>query len=495
MRIATTGFSHESNTFSTVPATLERWKSDEGILEGDAIRAQYATSKATLAGFFALADEDPDVTIVPLVFARLTPMGAITAEAIEHLMDLVTTALQENGPWDAVLLPQHGAAVSETYLDADGEMIRRVREVIGPDVPIGVTLDMHANLSHQMVQNADIVTVYQTNPHIDAYEQALLCGHLIAQTVRGEIHPRMTLVDPPLVVNILRQGTSDAPMRDLLVLAREQSARPGVLSVSVVEGFPYADVPDMGMAFLAVTDDDTALGTEIANSLADAAWSMRNSLIGDSWKIDEALQHADAAAAGPVVLFDVGDNVGGGSTGDSTHVLHEAQRLGIRGVLQGLSDPDVVRQSQAAGVGGRVDVFVGGKTDGRHGKPLHVQAVVTALSDGRYEDPKPTHGGFRFYDDGPTTALKTDDGLTLVVTSKPAGTSSLEQFRAVGIDPLQAKILVVKGVHSPRAAVEPIASEMLWLATPGAGTADLSTFTYKNRRRPMFPFEADAVRL
>ena len=301
-------------------------------------------------------------------------------------------------------------------------------------------------------------------------------------------------MDPPLVVNILRQGTSDAPMRDLLTLAREQAARPGVLSVSVVEGFPYSDVPDMGMAFLAITDDNAALATGVSNILADAAWSIRADLVGDAWKIDEALQHADAAAAGPVVLFDVGDNVGGGSPGDSTHVLHEAQRLGIRGVLQGLCDPEVVAQCQAAGVGGRVNVLVGGKIDDRHGAPLHVQAEVTALSDGRYEDPQPTHGGFRFYDDGPTAALKSDDGLTLVVTSKGAGTSSLEQFRAVGIDPLQVKILVVKGVHSPRAAVEPVASEMLWLATPGATTADLSTFTYHHRRRPMFPFEPDAVR-
>ena len=193
MRIATTGFQHESNTFSSVPATLQLWKSDEGILEGDAVRAQYATSKATVAGFLALGDEESDVTIVPLVFTRLTPMAAITAEAIEYLLDIITASLRENGPWDAVLLAQHGAAVSETYPDADGEMIRRVREVVGPDVPIGVTLDMHANLSHKMVDNADIVTVYQTNPHIDAYEQALLCGRLIARTVRGEIRPRMAL--------------------------------------------------------------------------------------------------------------------------------------------------------------------------------------------------------------------------------------------------------------------------------------------------------------
>jgi len=171
IRIATAGFQHESNTFSTIPASLELFKR-AGILEGEAIRAEYATSQSTLAGFFAMENEDPQVCVVPLVFSRLTPMGAITAEAIEDLMQRVTTALRDRGPWDAVLLPLHGAAVSQAWLDADGEMVRRVRELVGPKVPIGLTLDMHANVSPQMVANADIVTVYQTNPHIDAQAQA-----------------------------------------------------------------------------------------------------------------------------------------------------------------------------------------------------------------------------------------------------------------------------------------------------------------------------------
>jgi microcystin degradation protein MlrC len=485
---------HESNTYSSVPATLAEWMADEGILTGEAIRALYATSRSTLAGILALEDEDPEVTIVPLVFARLTPMGTISAEAIEHLMELVTTSLRDEGPWDAVILPQHGAAVSDPYPDADGEMIRRVREVVGPDVPIGVPLDMHANISRQMVENSDVVTVYQTNPHVDAFEQALLCARLIARTVRGEIRPAMTMVDIPLAVDILRQGTADYPLCDLMDFAATQRSRPGVLSVSVVEGFPYADVAEMGMSFIAVTDNDKDLSLEVATALADAAWAMRADLVGEAWAIDAALRHADAAPAGPVVLFDVGDNVGGGSPGDSTLVLLEAQRLGIRNVLQTLYDPAVVRECQAAGVGARLELDIGGKTDDRHGAPIHVQGVVSGLSEGRYEDPTPTHGGFRFYDDGPTAAVRTDDGLIIVVTSKRAGTRSLQQFRSVGVDPLAAKILVAKGVHSPRAAVEPVAAEMLWLATPGATTADLSTFTYRQRRRPMFPFEPEAAR-
>ena len=493
IRIATAGYQHESNTFSSVPASLDLWQRSGILQSAAAIHAEYASSQSTLAGFIAAAAEDPEVELVPLVFTRLTPMGALTPDATEHIFGLIIAALRDQGPWDAVLLPLHGAAVSETWPDADGELVRRVREAVGPDVPIGVALDMHGNVSQQMVHNADITTVYQTNPHIDAYAQALLCARLLLQMVRGKIRPTCALEMPPLLVNILCQGTSDAPMSDLLRLAQAQSQRPGVLLVHVVEGYPYADVPEMGMSFLAITDNDQALADDVAHQMALAAWEMRAALNQGGTPIDEALLRAKAAPAGPVVLFDVGDNVGGGSPGDSTLILHAARRLGVRDLLQAVCDPQVVRQCQTAGVGARVQASVGGKTDHQHGQPFAIEAVVTALSDGRYEETGPTHGGFRFYDDGPSCALRTDDGYTLILTSRGAGSSSLQQFRALGIEPLEMKIIVAKGVHSPRPAMEPIAKEMIWVATPGVTTADLSTFSYRNRRVPLYPLEPETV--
>jgi microcystin degradation protein MlrC len=489
IRIATAGFQHESNTFSTVAASLDKFVA-AGILEGDAIRAEYATSRATLAGFFAAAAEAPDVDLVPLVFARLTPMGAITREAIGHLMDRCVNAIRANGPWDAVLLPQHGAAVSESFPDADGEYIRRVREAVGPRVPIGVALDMHGNLSRQMVGNADVTTVYQTNPHLDAYEQALLCARLVLRTVRGEIRPRTAIATPPMLVNILRQGTSDSPMSDLLRIADAERRRPSVLSVSVVEGYPYSDVAEMGMSFITVTNNDAALAERTAHRLADAAWEMRAELNTGGTPVDEALARAARAPAGPVVLFDVGDNVGGGSPGDSTILLHAARRLGIGGVLQALADPAAVQACAVAGIGGRVEIAVGGKTDKMHGAPFAITGVVTARSDGRYEETGPTHAGFRFFDDGPSAAVRTDDGDTLVLITNPGGTMSTQQFRSLGIEPRDAKIVIAKGVHSPRPAMEPIAREMIWVNTPGVTTADLTTFSYHHRRVPLYPFEA-----
>ncbi|WP_165367901.1 M81 family metallopeptidase, partial [Phytoactinopolyspora endophytica] len=486
------GFNHESNTFAPGRATLDAWR-HAGILEGEQIRDAYAASEATLSGFFAYEAEQPEVELTPLVFAWLTPSGPSTSEAYDHLTGRMLDALAEQGPFDGVLLVLHGAAVAENAPDADGEFTRRVREAVGGEVPIGVTVDMHANISRQMVDHADVVTVYQTNPHVDAAEQGLACARIVGATVRGEVRPAMALEDPPLAVNILRQGTHDEPMAGLLRIAQEQRRRPGVLSASVVEGFPYADVVQMGMTFVAVTDDDPALAADVARTLADAAWKVRDQLDAELTSVDDALRQAAAAGSGPVLLMDMGDNVGGGSPGDSTHVLHAARRLGIAGLIMSINDAQAVAACTDAGVGERVEIQVGGRTDHRHGEPFPVTGEVITLADGEFDDPTPTHGGARYYNFGPSAGVRTDDGFLLAVHSRAAGTSSREQFRIVGIEPTDAKIIAAKGVHSPRAAFEPIASRLIWASTPGCTSADLSILDHQHRRSPMFPFEPTAT--
>ena len=488
MRIATAGLMHEANTFSAVPADLAQWER-AGILEGAQIIEQYATAQATVSGFLAL-DHHADVEIVPLLSSKITPMGPITAEAFEHLVDRMLQLLKDQGPWDGVLLALHGAAVAEEFPDADGEILRRVREVVGPDTPVGVTLDMHANISPQMVAHADVMTVYQTNPHVDARGQALRAAELIRDTVAGRVRPTTSLEMIPVAINILRQGTDDFPMRDLLSAAREAEQESGVLSISVVEGYPYADVPEMGMSIVVITDDDAAQAERIAASLAQQTWDMREEFLGAASGVEEALRHADSAEHFPVVLLDTGDNVGAGSPADSTHLLAAAQRLGVRELFISLCDPESVQACVAAGVGAEIELSVGGKTDDLHGQPVTVRGRVRVLTDGKWEDPGATHGGFRFFDTGTGALLRTEDGHDVLLTSHPQGNVSLQQLRAVGLEPTQQRIIIAKGVNSPRAAFEPIAAEMIYVATPGVTSADLSTFRYTNRR-PMYPFQAD----
>lgn len=489
MRIATLGISHEANTFSSVPASLDHWERS-GILHGEQIIEQYATAQATISGFLALGQEDPNVHVEPLLFSRITPMGPITATAFEHLSEQMLDLLTQGRPWDGVLLALHGAAVSDEYPDADGEILRRVRQVLGPNVTVGVTLDMHANISPLMVHEADVVTVYQTNPHVDAREQALRAGRMVRDAIAGRLHPRMALQMVPVAINILRQGTDDFPVRALLDAARAAEQRPGVLSVSVVEGYPYADVPEMGMSVVVVADDDEALAGEVAAELADLTWQMREHAKGTAVSIEDALRQAARAERGPVVLLDTGDNVGAGSPGDSTHLLAAAQRMAIPGLFCSLYDPEAVRAAVQAGPGALVRLDVGGKTDTMHGEPVPIEGRVRVISDGQWEDAGPTHDGFRFFNTGVSVLVHTTDDHDVLLTSRPAGNVSSQQLRAVGLDPATQPIIIAKGVNSPRATYEPLAAQMIYVATPGVTSADLSTFTY-TRRRPIFPFDSD----
>jgi microcystin degradation protein MlrC len=490
MRVAIAGFQHETNSFAKVKASLSKWE-EAGILRGDEIIKEYRESKATIAGILSRLESETDAEIVPLVFSRLMPMGNITVEANDFLEKEILNSIKEQGPWDIVFLAQHGAAVSEKYSDPDGELAERVRAIVGPDVIIVTNLDMHGNVSKKLVKNSDIVKVYQTNPHLDTFERAFESADLAVKYFKGEIKPTMYLATPPLVVNILKQGTSDKPMSDLLKFGESEMKNSKVLSISIVEGYPYSDVPQMGMTFLAITNNDEALAKSVANNLALHAWNMRVELNGVATSTDKALTEANNQSEKPIVLFDVGDNVGAGTPGDSTFVLHAARRLGISGVLQALSDPAIVKLCASLGVGSRIEAEVGGKFDDMHGTPFPIAGVITAITDGTYAETKPSHGGFLYYNDGPSAAIKTDDGYSILLTSLPAMSSSILQFRTAGLEPLDHKIIVVKGVHSPRPAYEAIAKKMYWLDTAGASTADLSNFKYAHRRVPMYPFEED----
>jgi microcystin degradation protein MlrC len=491
VRLATLGLSHETNTFARLPATYERF-ADDGILRGEEIVGQYAQSHATLAGYLE-ANGWPGVEVVPLLFTQTNPIGTITADAFERIVGEMIDLLSDKGPWDGVLLALHGAAVSEEYPDADGEIAARVRAAIGADVPVGLSIDMHANISQKMVDNVTATVVYRTNPHLDPRPRARECADIIVRAIRGEIRPLQALEMPPVAINIVKQFTGEEPMRSLVGDVEQVLTRRGMLSASVAEGYPYADVAEMGMSFLAVHDGDAAAAREAAEWLAGRAWERRAEFVGDTPGPEEALRQAIAASRGPVVLMDVGDNIGGGSPGDSTVLLAAAQRLGVRRYLQTLFDPEAVAACVAAGVGQSVTLRVGAKTDDRHGLPVEVTGHVRVISDGRFEEPTPTHGGFRFFDGGTTVVLDTSDEHTLLLTSRLVGNTSIQQMYASGVRPETYQVVVAKGVVSPRPAYEPIASEIVLVNTPGVTTSDLARFDYQRRRRPLYPFERDAM--
>jgi microcystin degradation protein MlrC len=491
LRIAVTGFHHESNTFAPVPATLEQFIA-AGLVDGDELVHVYGESQATLGGFLEIRGM-PDTEVVPLFHANLNPMGTITEEAFETLINRMLDGLKVQGPWDVVLLALHGAAVAAHQHDADGEIIERVRRLVGNDVVIGVALDMHANVSNRMVTNSTVINSYLTNPHVDPRMRGRQVADLAIATARGSIRPTIAFSALPVAINILRQGTEDMPMRELIEIANEMQRRPNVLSVSVFEGFPYADVEELGMSFIVITDNDSALANELVKSLAMSAWNLRSDFLGHGVDIEEALRRADQSASGPVVLLDVGDNVGGGSPADSTHVLAVAQRLKTRNLFHSVCDPASVTECEIAGLGAQITLKVGGKTDKLHGSPVLITGVIQHLDDGCFEDNGVTHGGFRFFNAGPRALVHTDNDQYILLTSRAMGNTSRAELTSAGLDPNSLKVIVAKGVHSPRGAFEPIASEMIQLNTPGCTSADFSSLIYNHRRRPMFPFESETT--
>lgn len=491
MRIALLGMAHETNTFSRVPATYDEFL-QTGFVRGQELVDEYKHSFHTNAGFLQAGDEF-GCEVVPLLYTHAGPIGTITKDAFDRIVGEMLQLLRDQGPWDGVFLGQHGAAVSEEFPDADGEVCRRVRELVGPDVPIGMNLDLHANVSQMMIENTTVTTFYRTNPHLDAKERALHCADLIVRTIKDEINPVQALEMPPVVINIVKQFTGEEPMLGVMRDAAEAESRPGIISTSVAEGYPYADVSEMGMSFLAVADGDAEAARDTAHWMAQRAWERRADFVVDTPSPREALEQALASEGKPVVLMDVGDNIGGGSSADSTVILAEAQRMGIRNFLQTLYDPEAVQVCIGAGTGAHITLAVGAKTDDMHGSPVEVTGTVRLISDGKFEDPEPTHGGWRYYDGGPTVVLDTTAGHTLVLNSKRVGNTSRQQMYSLSIRPEEMDIIVAKGVVSPRPAYEPIASRIILVNSPGVTTSDLSTFQYSRRRKPLYPFEEDAI--
>ena len=492
MKLALLGISHETNTFSQVPADYAAFN----IYRGDEISQEYQTSQTTNAGFLQIS-EDRDVQVVPLLFAITGPIGTITIDAFESISKEMLLLLETYGPWDGILLSLHGAAVSEEYPDADGEITERVRTLVGPDVKVGLSVDMNANLSRKMIANVDVVTVYRTNPHLDPRIRAFECAEMIRDAIRGDISPVIWLEIPPVVINIVKQFTDEDPMKSVMENLDKTLSFQNIIHGSVAEGYPYADVEEMGMGFISIADGDMEAAKDASQWMAREAWNIREQFVGDTPSIEEALSYADqnyiSEKDGPYVLMDVGDNIGAGSSADSTHILTLAKSMGIKGYLQTLCDPESVNTCIDAGIGSQVTVDVGGKTDNMHGDPVKVTGVVRTLFNGKFEDDRPTHGGFRYYDGGLTAVLDTDDNHTLVLTSLRCGNTSREQMYTVGVYPEKYRVVVAKGVVSPRPAYQPIAKEVILVNTPGVTTSDLNFFEYRRRRPNLYPFEESAI--
>lgn len=488
-RIAIGGLMHESNTFAPGRTTLDDFVSG-GLETGGGIARRWGEAHHEVGGFFEAARRS-GFEPVPTLMSWATPAGPLDAETYRELSDRLLNALRDAGPVDAVLLALHGAMAVDGLDDADGTTIARVRDLIGPDRPLVVTLDYHANVSPLMAAASDALVAYRTYPHVDQRERGLFAGTLAHRTARGQVRPTQALRKPPLLIHLLAQETARPPMSVLMDELDTLDPADGYLDASLLAGFPYADVPAAGPSCVVVTDNAPALAAQAADTLASHLWSLRRDLTATPPAPPEAVARALAARDLPAVLVDLGDNIGGGSAADSTVLLHELARQGADRTIAVLFDPEAVRECVRAGVGAEVRLQAGGKVDA-NAPPFPLRGRVRVLHEGRYVEDLPRHGGIRVNDQGLTAVVEADGENTVVLTSLRHPPFSLGQLTSLGLRPEAARVLVVKAAVAYKAAYGPIAGTIVEVDTPGLTASNPARYTYQKIRRPILPLDAEA---
>lgn len=478
-RIAIASLMHESNSFSAERTALADFEFFDP--------AGWEKGNGEVAGMVSELDPE-EFDVRRTIFASATPKGPVTAAAYEELTSRLLEAVRASGPVDGVLLALHGAMFSELYPQADEETVRRVRRLLGPGVPLVVTHDFHANISPLTVELCDALVAYQQNPHLDTKQRGARAARILMRTLRGQARPVQAIVKPPLVWNIVFQNTNVDPLLSITQASMKLETQPGILAASVLGGYQYADTEFMGPSVVVVTDNDLPRAQAEARELAGRMWDLREQIELRLPDADKAVQLAMNAPKHPVALFELGDNIGGGSAGDETFILERLLQRKARGWVVVIFDPAAVEAAKQAGIDGAFDRPVGGATAASASRPVQVKGMVRSLHHGRYVETEVRHGGSRYWVMGHTAVIEavgsTADELNLlVVTSERSSPNSIHQLVSCGIYPERQKILVAKGAVAPRAAYQPVAAEIVTVDTPGCTAVNPAHFTY-TRVRP-----------
>ncbi len=487
-RVVIAMMKHETNTFSPVPTPLSRF-GNGGPDWGEGALAAYQNTATPIGAFIDLARAEGAEIVTP-VAAEAWPSGPVDDDAYTRLSDSIAEEVAKG--CDLILLDLHGAMVTESFEDGEGELVARLRG-LAPDTPIIVALDLHGNLSDKTVGNADVVTGFKTYPHVDMYETGDQAGRIAFRALKGECRPTMAWGNRPMLPHIMRQGSADSPMRELIAAARQAEAD-GALAVSVFGGFPHADIHDAGISVVAVTDGDPEGAQAICDKILDQAWAARHDFVFHSEPAAEAVARAAKLAEGPVLLLDHCDNCGSGGTQDVMTVLGEILRQGLENVAAfGIHDPQSVETMMAAGVGAEVTLNLGGKMDmpsiGEVGRPLGVTGRVKLLSSGEYTIRGPMYTGVTV-GMGRTAVLDTGK-VEIVVIERHHEPWDMGCFQSLGIEPTAKKFIMLKSRVHWRAGFWHVVRHVVECAGTGVTTSDYGRLEFRRVRRPIFPLDSE----
>ena len=442
MRIVAARMNHETNTFSPVPTPLASFGPDGPLFGGAALEAARGTR--TALGAFIDASFGRGAELEVAVSATANPSGPVDDDAYERVAGAIVSAVSTG--CDAILLDLHGAMVTRSFDDGEGELLRRIRAV-APATPLAVALDLHGNITQAIIDHADVLVGFKTYPHIDMYETGAHAARLLFAWVDGASRPALASVQLPLLCHTLRSATGEGAMQRAVERAQRMEAE-GALAVTVFAGFPLADIRDAGMSVV-VTGRTQPEAQNAADALARQIWSERAGFVYRSSPLADSVACARGlrSSAGPVLLLDHGDNVMSGGTCDTTTVLDECLRQGMRGIGVGpLCDPATVAQAIAAGVGASIDFSLGNKVAPGYGierrPPLASSARVRAITDGRFRISGPIYTG-EVWAMGRTVVLETES-FTAVVSERPMEPLDLGVFESAGVNPRAFEFLILK---------------------------------------------------
>jgi microcystin degradation protein MlrC len=488
-RVLTARFMHETNTFSRVPTDMAKIRRRDFHLENE-IPVAFRGTRSAFGATFEAADKF-GWTLVHPVSANPNPSGTVTDDAFEAITGIILGAVDAKAPIDGALLHLHGAMVSEAHEDAEGEFLARLRQRLGPDVPIVVTLDLHANVTQRMAENASALIAYRTYPHIDQYERAWQGAELLERAMQGEIRPKTVIARRPMLYGLDHGRTQRGPMAELIARGEALEQSDEALVVSICAGFSRANIRDVGPSVTVSVNGNNPRGQAIAEEFMHHAWETRDFTTVKLLPVSEAVALARRGKPGdrPLVVADYTDNPGGGGYGDATAFLKGLVEAGVDSVaFHAICDPEAVQQGMRAGVGAKTTLAIGGKTDpAMGGPPFALYGEVVCLTNGKFIAYGPMGGGVeRNY--GPSMVFRVG-GIDIIVITNNGQATDLAQFTSLGVDPTRYRTVAVKSMQHFRAAFEPIAREVVLVDT-GALCSEIYTPELFTRvRRPIWPLD------
>lgn len=496
--VLTAEFIHESNTFKKGKTGLHAFAVDT-LHEGDAGISRRGDVNAELAGFLDVAKAE-GWQITHAISAHATPGACVAREAFDHIAGRICAAAEAHkATLTGVALGLHGSMVPEFCDDGEGELLRRLRAILGPDLPIAVTLDLHAMVSPEMVRDAQIYVSYKTYPHVDMRLTGQHAARLLGAAMAGSVRPATLRAHLPML-DEANGGRTDVPETAALYDdAKRHEQEPGILAVSINAGFAEADTKILGPTVL-VTHDTALPGAaaraaEIAQALAARIWAGRHNTANEFLSVEDAATIAKSfdTANGPLVISDYADNPGAGAYGDATALLKALLDAGItNAAFSPMIDPEAAAELHRHAVGDTVTLAVGGKADPSFGgAPLMLTGQIMCLSDGAFTGDGPIMGGVS-HTFGPTAVLRVQ-GIDILIVTEGEQMLDRQQLIAFGIEPTQRAVLALKSMQHFRAAFEPIAGRVIVCDSGALATPQAHRRPYKRAIRPIFPLDRDMV--